>query len=78
MRDDQKTKISALRQALSQAEKEYGSNNEKVKMFKTQLNNAETQLKQMESATDKSTDELKEMKTGFDDEGKGALTFGDI
>lgn len=76
--DDQKAKISALRQALSQAEKEYGSNNEKVKMFKTQLNNAETQLKQMETQTDKSTKELQEMKEGFEDAGKGALTFGDV
>ena len=76
--EDQKAKISTLKDALIQAEKEYGSNNEKVKMFKTQLNNAEIQLKEMEKATDKSTDELKEMKDGFEDAGQGALTFGDI
>lgn len=75
---DQKSKVSALKEELAKAEKEYGSNNEKVKMFKTQLNNAENQLKQMESQTDKSTKELKEMKEGFDDAGKGALTFGDV
>ncbi len=75
---DQKAKITELRSALVQAEKEYGSNNEKVKMFKTQLNNAENQLKQMESATDKSTKELKEMKNGFDDAGQGAVKFGDL
>jgi phage-related protein len=75
---DQKAKITELRTALAQAEKEYGSNNEKVKMFKTQLNNAENQLKQMESATDKSTKELKEMKEGFDDAGNGAVKFGDL
>ena len=76
--EEQKEKISKLKEALVQAEKEYGSNNEKVKMFKTQLNNAEAQLKQMENQTDKSTKELKEMKEGFDDAGKGALTFGDV
>ena len=76
--EEQKTKVSALRGALAQAEKEYGSNNEKVKMFKTQLNNAEAQLKQMENQTDKSTKELKDMKEGFDDAGKGALTFSDV
>ena len=75
---DQKSKVSALKEALAQAEKEYGSNNEKVKMFKTQLNNAENQLKQMEAQTDKSTGELKEMKGGFDEAGKGALTFSDV
>ena len=47
-------------------------------MFKTQLNNAETQLASMENQTDKNTKELKEMKKGFDDSGSGALKFGDI
>lgn len=75
---EQKEKISGLRSALSEAEKEYGSNNEKVKAFKTQLNNAENQLIQMENATDKSNKELKEMKNGFDDAGQGALKFGDL
>lgn len=75
---DQKEKISELREALEKAEQEYGSNNEKVKAFKTQLNNAENQLVQMESATNKSTEELKEMKKGFDDAGDGALKFGDV
>lgn len=75
---EQKEKINGLRVALSEAEKEYGSNNEKVKAFKTQLNNAENQLIQMESATDKSNKELKEMKDGFDDAGQGAIKFGDL
>lgn len=75
---DQKEKISELREALEKAEQEYGSNNEKVKAFRTQLNNAENQLVQMESATNKSTEELKEMKKGFDDAGDGALKFGDV
>lgn len=75
---EQRSKVNDLRDALSKAEKEYGSNNEKVKTFKTQLNNAETQLRQMEDATDKSTKELKDMKKGFDDAGGGALKFGDI
>lgn len=72
---EQKEKINSLRTALSEAEKEYGSNNEKVKAFKTQLNNAETQLVQMENATDKS---LGELKDDLDDAGKGAIKFGDI
>lgn len=67
-----------MRKALKEAETEYGSNNEKVKTFKTQLNNAENQLKQMEEATEKSNKELKEMKQSFDDAGGGALKFGDI
>ena len=75
---EQKEKISSLRSALSEAEREYGSNNEKVKTFKTQLNNAETQLVQMENATEKSNKELKEMKNGFDDAGQGAIKFGDL
>lgn len=75
---EQKNKIEALRNSLSQAEKEYGANNDKVRSFRTQLNNAENQLIQMESATDKSTKELKDMKNGFDDAGNGALKFGDI
>lgn len=75
---EQKEKISSLKSALSEAEKEYGSNNEKVRTFKTQLNNAENQLIQMENATDKSNKELKEMKNGFDDAGQGALKFGDL
>lgn len=75
---EQKEKINSLRNALSEAEKEYGSNNEKVKTFKTQLNNAETQLVQMENATDKSNKELKEMKSGFDEAGQGAIKFGDL
>lgn len=75
---EQKEKISSLRSALSEAEKEYGSNNEKVKKFKIQLNNAETQLIQMENATDKSNKGLDELKEGFDDAGQGAIKFGDL
>ena len=75
---EQKEKIKSLRVALAEAEKEYGSNSEKVKIFKTQLNNAETQLVQMENATNKSNKELKDMKNGFDDAGQGAIKFGDL
>lgn len=75
---EQKNKIEALRNSLLQAEKEYGANNDKVRSFRTQLNNAENQLIQMKSATDKSTKELKDMKNGFDDAGNRALKFGDI
>lgn len=75
---EQKEKISELRIALTQAEKEYGSNNEKVKTFKTQLNNAENQLRQMEDATDKSTKELKEMKNEMEEAGNGAIKLGDL
>ena len=75
---EQKEKISELRIALTQAEKEYGSNNEKVKTFKTQLNNAENQLRQMEDATDKSTKELKEMKNEMQEAGNGAIKLGDL
>lgn len=74
----QKDKVKELKEALSKMEKEYGSNNETVRIFKTQLNNAENQLKQMEDATDKSNKELKEMKKGFDDAGDGALKFSDV
>lgn len=74
----QKDKVKELKEALSKMEKEYGSNNEKVRLFKTQLNNAENQLKQMEDATDKSNKELKEMKKGFEDAGDGALKFSDV
>lgn len=75
---EQKEKVNALREALSKAEQEYGSNNEKVKTFKTQLNNAEAQLASMENQSNKSTKEIKEMKEGFDQAGSGALKFGDI
>ena len=75
---EQKEKINSLRTALSEAEKEYGSNNEKVRTFKTQLNNAETQLVQMENATDKSNKGLDELKDGFDEAGQGAIKFGDL
>lgn len=75
---EQKEKIKSLRVALAEAEKEYGSNSEKVKIFKTQLNNAETQLVQMENATNKSNKELKDMKNGFDDAGQCAIKFGDL
>ena len=75
---EQKDKISSLRSALAEAEKQYGSNNEKVKTFKTQLNNAEVQLVQMESATNKSNKELEEMKQGFDDTGQSSVKFGDL
>ena len=74
----QKEKVNELKETLSKMEKEYGSNNDKVRLFKTQLNNAENQLKQMEDATDKSNKELKEMKKGFDDAGDGALKFSDV
>ena len=74
----QKDKVKELKEALSKMEKEYGSNNETVRLFKTQLNNAENQLKQMEDATDKSSKELKEMKKGFEDAGDGALKFSDV
>lgn len=76
--EEQKTKVLNLRKALIEAETEYGANNEKVKLFKTQLNQAETQLKEMENATDKNNKELKEMKKGFDDAGSGAVKFGDL
>lgn len=75
---EQKEKINSLRISLSEAEKEYGSNNEKVRAFKTQLNNAETQLVQMENATDKSNRGLDELKDGFDEAGQGAIKFGDL
>lgn len=76
--DEQKNKIKNAREELAKMEKQYGSNNPKVQEFKTRLNDAEVKLKEMESATDKSTKELKEMKEGFDDAGKGAISFGDI
>lgn len=75
---EQKDKVNSLREALAKAEKEYGSNNEKVKTFKTRLNNAETQLVKMESETNKSNKELKEMKGSFGQAGEGAIKFGDI
>lgn len=75
---EQKIKVNELREALVKAEKEYGSNNETVRSLKTQLNNAEGQLRQMEDATNKSTKELKEMKKGMDDAGQGAITLGDL
>lgn len=75
---EQREKVNELREALNKAEKEYGSNNEKVKTFKTALNNAESQLASMENQTDKSTKEIKNMKSGFDEAGSGALKFGDI
>lgn len=75
---EQREKVNELREALNKAEKEYGSNNEKVKTFKTALNNAETQLASMESQSDKSTKEIKNMKDGFDDAVSGALKFGDV
>lgn len=75
---EQKERINSLRTSLSEAEKEYGSNNEKVRAFKTQLNNAETQLIQMENATDKSNKGLDELKDGFDEAGQGAIKFGDL
>lgn len=75
---EQKEKINSLRTSLSEAEKEYGSNNEKVRAFRTQLNNAETQLVQMENATDKSSKGLDELKDGFDEAGQGAIKFGDL
>lgn len=74
----QKDKVKELKEALSKMEKEYGSNNETVRLFKTQLNNAENQLKQMEDATDKGNKELKEMKKCFEDAGDGALKFSDV
>ena len=74
----QKGKISELRQALKEAEKEYGANNTIVQDYKRKLNDAENQLKQMEVETSKSNKELKEMKNGFDDAGQGALKFGDL
>ncbi len=74
----QKDKVKELKEALSKMEREYGSNNETVRLFKTQLNNAENQLKQMEDATDKGNKELKEMKKGFEDAGDGALKFSDV
>lgn len=75
---EQKEKITSLREALKDAEKEYGSNNVQIKTFRSQLNNAENKLIEVEDATDKSTKELKEMKEGFDDAGNGALKFGDV
>lgn len=75
---EQREKVNNLREALNKAEKEYGSNNEKVKTFKIALNNAESQLASMENQTDKSTKEIKNMKSGFDEAGSGALKFGDI
>lgn len=76
--EEQKEKVSNLRKALQEAESQYGSNNDKVKIFKTQLNQAETQLLQMEDATDKNNKELKEMRQSFDNAGSGALKFGDL
>lgn len=76
--DTQKDAVAKLKEELVKAEKEYGSNNVKVQEFKTKLNQAELQLKEMEDATDKSTDELKDMKNGFEDASDGALKFGDV
>ena len=75
---EQREKVNQLREALSKAEQQYGSNNEKVRTFKTQLNNAEAQLVSMEQESDKSTKEIKKLKDGFDEAGSGALKFGDI
>lgn len=75
---EQRAKVTELRKVVSEMSKEYGDNNEKVKLFKTQLNNAENQLVQMENATDKSNKELKDMKNNFDDAGQSGLKFGDI
>lgn len=75
---EQKSKIEELRKVVAEMSEKYGENSEKVKVFKTQLNNAENQLVQMENATDKSNKELKDMKNNFDDAGQSGLKFGDI
>ena len=62
---------------MEYAEK-YGEDNEQVKVFKTQLNNAEAQLLKMDDATNKNTKELKEMAKNMDDAGTSGLKLGDI
>lgn len=75
---EQKNKIADLKKVVAEMTEKYGENSDKVKTFKTQLNNAENQLLQMENATDKGNKELKEMKNSFDDAGQSGLKFGDI
>lgn len=75
---EQKSKISELKKTVAEMSEKYGENSEKVKTFKTQLNNAENQLLQMENATEKSNKELKEMKNSFENAGQSGLKFGDI
>ena len=75
---EQKEKIATLKETIAEMTKKYGEDNEQVKQFKTQLNNAEAQLVQMDNSTDKSNKDLKEMKDRFDDAGTSGLKFGDI
>lgn len=76
--DEQKKKIATLKDTVAEMTKKYGEDNEQVKIFKTQLNNAEAQLIKMDDATSKNTKELKEMEKSMDDAGTSGLKLGDI
>ncbi len=76
--DEQKKKIATLKDTVAEMTKKYGEDNEQVKVFKTQLNNAEAQLLKMDDATNKNTKELKDMAKNMDDAGTSGLKLGDI
>ena len=67
--DTQKEKVAALQKALENAKKEYGENSDKVRHWQTQLNNAETDLANLNRELDdvkKHTSGVGALKTEFE------------
>ena len=69
--DEQKAKITVLKSALADAEKETGKNSDTTKKWQVQLNSAEAELNDMNR-------ELKEQHGNLDKSGEKALKLGDI
>ena len=68
---EQENKVKVLKNALAQAEQETGKNSDTTKKWKTQLNEAEAELNDLNK-------ELKDQHGNLDESGKKASVLGDV
>ena len=74
--ESQKSKIDVLKEALEKSKEQYGDNSEEANRWQIQLNNAETELVNMNSALDKNETAMAEAAKGAEDAADGVDKLG--
>lgn len=74
----QKQKVDLLKNKLEESKKQYGENATQTLKLQESLNKAQTSLNQMTGELQKNNSGFKLFKSGADEAGKSAISFGDI
>ena len=75
--DQQRDRISTLKDALANSAETYGENDKRTQAWQIQLNKAQAELNGMEHELEQNNSALEESAGGFDDAGQEAKKFGE-